>query len=162
MTITSRDAIGRADRTRYLIPGLAPLYGGLADFAWPLVRVMFGGFFIPHGCQKLLGWFHGNIAGTAKIMSSAGIEPAMFWAYYVGTLELVGGTLIVVGLFTRPVALLIAGFMLVGTFAVHWQFGYFWTSRGFSVPLLLAVLAVAHVIRGGGEYSVDRLLGREI
>jgi putative oxidoreductase len=149
-------------KTQYLIAALAPIYAKLDVFAWPLVRIMYGGFFIPHGCQKLFGWFNGNILGTAKVMSSAGIEPAMFWAYYIGTLEFFGGSLIVLGLFTRPIALLMAGFMFVGTVAIHWQFGYFWTNRGFSVPLLLFGLSIAFFIKGSGSCSLDRVFGREI
>ncbi len=147
---------------RLIVPALAPLYASLSDFAWPLVRVMFGFFFIPYGCQKLFGWFGGNIAGTMKAMASIGLEPAAFWAYYTGTLELVGGAMLMVGLFTRPVAVLMAASMFMGTFFVHWQFGYSWIARGFSAPLLLLVLSVAFVIRGGGEYSLDRALGREL
>ena len=147
---------------RFILPALAPLYAALETFSWPLIRIMFGFFFVPHGCQKLFGWFGGNVAGTIKFMEGIGLAPAAFWAYYVGTLELVGGLLLVVGLFTRPVAALMAGFMFVGTFFAHWQFGYFWTARGFAVPLLLLVLSLAFVIRGGGEYSLDRKIGREI
>jgi putative oxidoreductase len=95
-----------------------------------------------------------------SFMRHVGIEPAWFWAHYIGTLELVGGALLVVGLFTRPVAALMAGFMLVGVYA-HWQFGYFWTGKGFSVPLLLFILSLAFLIRGGGEYSLDRIMRRE-
>lgn len=148
------------DHGRYVIPSMAPVYERLQEFSWPLVRVMFGGFFIPHGCQKLFGWFHGDIGFTMKFMSSVGFEPSWFWAYLVGGLELVGGTLLLLGLFTRPVAALLAIFMIGGVYA-HSQFGYFWTGRGFSVPLLLAVLAIATLIRGGGEYSLDRRAGRE-
>ncbi|MEA2958537.1 MAG: hypothetical protein QOJ58_4043, partial [Alphaproteobacteria bacterium] len=42
---------------------------------------------------------------------------------------------------------------------VHWQFGYFWTNRGFAVPLTLFILSIAFVIKGSGEYSLDRALG---
>lgn len=139
---------------------LGPWTGAMSEFAWSLIRVMFGFFFIPHGCQKLFGWFGGNIVGTMKFMAGIGLEPAAFWAYYVGTLELVGGTVLILGLLTRPVALLMAGFMFVGTFFAHWQFGYFWTARGFSVPLLLLVLSIAFLIRGGGEYSLDNKIAR--
>jgi putative oxidoreductase len=90
------------------------------------------------------------------------LEPAAFWAYYTRTLELVGGGLLIVGLVTRPVAVLMVGLIFAGTFFEHWQFGYFWTARGFSVPLLLLVLSLAFVICGRGEYSLDRTLGRKI
>lgn len=144
-----------------IIPALSPIYLQLEPFTWPMLRAAFGLFFVPHGCQKLFGMFGGNIAGTIKFMSGVGIEPATFWAYYIGVLELAGGLLIAIGFLTRPIAALFVGFLLVGTFVAHWKFGYFWTARGFSVPLLLLVISLTILIRGGGEYSVDRAVGRE-
>src|SRR5258708_22789650 len=89
--------------SRYVFPALGPLYERCQRFAYPILRVSFGLWFIPHGCQKLFGLWGGNIAGTAKGMAAAGLEPGMFWAYYIGTLELVGGVLVAIGLLTRPV-----------------------------------------------------------
>jgi len=148
--------------SRYVFPALGSLYERYQRFAWPLFRVALGLWFVPHGCQKLFGWFGGNIAGTAKGMAAAGIEPSMFWAYYIGTLELVGGILLAIGFLTRPVAALFFGFMFVAVFFVHWKIGYFWTGRGLEMPLLLMVLCLVILIRGGGEYSVDRRIGREV
>ena len=92
--------------SRYVFPALGALYERCQRFAYPILRVTFGVWFIPHGCQKLFGWWGGNIAGVAKGMAAAGIEPGMFWAYYIGTLELVGGFLVAIGFLTRPVAAL--------------------------------------------------------
>jgi putative oxidoreductase len=148
--------------SRYVFPALGALYERCQRFAYPILRVAYGLWFVPHGCQKLFGWFGGNIAGTAKGMAGAGIEPAMFWAYYIGTLELVGGLLLAVGFLTRPIAALFFGFMFVAAFHVNIQAGYFWTSRGMEMPLLLLVLSVVILIRGGGDFSVDRRIGREV
>jgi len=148
--------------SQYVFPALGTFYERCQRFTWPIFRVALGLWFVPHGCQKLFGWFDGNIAGTAKGMAAAGIEPAMFWAYYIGTLELVGGLLLAVGFLTRPVAALFFGFMFVAAFHVNMKAGYFWTSRGMEMPLLLLVLSLLVLIRGGGEYSVDRRIGREI
>ena len=54
------------------------------------------------------------------------------------------------------------GFMAVATFYFNWRLGYFWTSRGLEMPLLLLVISAVILIRGGGEYSVDRRIGREV
>src|SRR5262249_21988552 len=134
----------------------------LKPYAYTLLRVAYGAWYVPHGGQKLFGWFGGNIANTAKGMESAGITPAMFWAYYIGALEFFGGILLVVGLLTRPVAALYVGFMAVATFYYNSKFGSFWTSRGLEMPLLLLVIAIVILIRGGGEHSLDRRIGREI
>lgn len=151
-----------AQSPQYVIPALGSIYERLKPYAYTILRVAYGAWYIPHGGQKLFGWFGGNIAGTAKGMESAGITPGMFWAYYIGTLELVGGALLVVGLLTRPVAALFLGFMAVAAFHVHWKIAYFWTSRGLEMPLLLMVIAIVILIRGGGEYSIDRRIGKEI
>lgn len=148
-------------QSRYIVPSLGGIWDKSADLAWPLLRIVYGLFYIPHGCQKLFGWWGGNIANTAKTMEAIGWTPGMFWAYYVGTLELAGGILLVLGLLTRPVALLFAGFMFVAAFVAHINIAYFWTARGMEMPLLLFLIAVAIVLRGAGEYSLDKKIGRE-
>ena len=145
-----------------MFPALGTLYQRCERYAWPILRVTYGLWFVPHGCQKLFGWFGGNIQGVAKGMAAAGIVPGMFWAYYIGILELVGGLLLAVGFLTRPVAALFFGFMAVATFYFNWRIGYFWTNRGLEMPLLLLIISVVILIRGGGEYSVDQRVGREI
>jgi putative oxidoreductase len=151
-----------AQGQHYVIPALGSIYERLKPYAYTILRVAYGAWYIPHGGSKLFGWLGGNIPGTAKGMEAAGITPGVFWAYYIGTLELVGGALLVLGFLTRPVAALFIGFMAVATFQVHWKIAYFWTSRGFELPLLLMIIAIVILIRGGGEYSLDRRIGREI
>ena len=151
-----------AQTPQYVFPALAKLYERCKPYTYTILRVSLGLWFVPHGCQKLFGWWGGNIANTAKGMAAASLEPAMFWAYYIGVLELVGGLLLAVGLATRPVAALFVGFMFVAAFHVNIKAGYFWTSRGMEAPLLLLVLCLLVLIRGGGEYSVDRRIGREV
>src|SRR5256885_10107444 len=69
--------------SRYVFPALGALYERCQRFAYPILRVAFGLWFIPHGCQKLFGWWGGDIAGTAKRMAAAGIEAGMVWADYI-------------------------------------------------------------------------------
>ena len=64
--------------------------------------------------------------------------------------------------FRALLPVLFIGFMAVAAFHVHWKIGYFWTGRGLEMPLLLLILALVILIRGGGEYSVDRRIGREV
>lgn len=149
-------------QARYIIPGLGAIWEKFGDLAWPLTRIIYGLFFIPHGCQKLFGWWGGDIARTAKTIEEIGFTPGIAWAYYIGTLELLGGILLVLGLWTRPVALLFAGFMFVAAFVAHMKIGYFWTGRGMEMPLLLLLLALIIILRGSGDYSLDKKIGREI
>ena len=148
--------------TRYLIPMLGPLYVRAQQFAYPILRITLGAFFIPHGCQKLFSWFGGSIQATIDGMTKLGWQMPVFWAYYIGVLEVIGGALIVLGFLTRPIAALFVGFMFVATFFVHLRFGYFWTSRGAEMPLLLLMISIVVLMRGGGRYSLDRRFGREI
>jgi putative oxidoreductase len=147
---------------RYFVSPLGPVYQRLDQLAWLLLRAMYGGFFIPHGAQKLFAMFGGGgPIKTAEGFARNGLEPSLFWAYYLGSLEFFGGMLILIGLFTRPVAALFFGFMFVAATWANVDRGYFWTKGGIEMPILLAVLALVILIRGGGAVSVDRLIGRE-
>ena len=147
---------------RYLVPALGGIYAVLSPYSWPLVRVATGLFFVPHGMQKLFGFWGGDLTRTAEGFAKQGLEPAMFWATYIGNLEFFGGILLAIGLLTRPVAALLCGFMAVAAFHVHLKVGWFWTARGMEIPLYLLLICLAILIRGGGALSVDRTLGREI
>ena len=151
-----------ATRPRRLIPALEPLYDRMSDYAYPLIRFTTGMMFVPHGAQKLFGLWGGSIAGTAGFFSKLGIEPAVPLTWYIALLEFFGGIAMALGLFTRPLAVLFAGFMAVATFYVHGGNGFFWTKAGFEYPLLLLLLCIAIAIRGGGKMSIDRHLGTEI
>jgi putative oxidoreductase len=112
--------------------------------------------------QKLFGFWGGDIARSAEGFAKQGLNPPLFWAYYIGCLEFFGGICLILGLLTRPVAALFAGFMFVAAFHVHMPNGWFWTNRGMEVPLYLMLICLAILIRGGGPLSFDRRLGREI
>ena len=150
------------ERPRYVVPALGGLYAALETYSWPLVRAATGLFFLPHGMQKLFGAWGGDILKTAAGFAREGLNPALFWAYYIGCLEFFGGLCLILGLLTRPVAALFAGFMLVAAFHVHMPIGWFWTGRGMELPFYLLLVCLAIVIRGGGPLSLDRAFGREL
>ena len=150
----------RENRTpERLIPQLSPLYDALTPYSWPLVRFAAGAMLIPHGWDKFVG---GSLSGVAGYMSSLGIQPGIFWATYIGLLELVGGTLLVIGLLTRFVAIQVFGFMMVAAFFVHWSNGFMWATGGFEYPLFWGLVARAIAIRGAGPLSVDAAIGKEL
>ena len=75
---------------------------------------------------------------------------------------IIGGILLVIGLFTRGAALAVAIFMLNAVYFTSKTGGFFWTNRGSEFSILLLACAVFFLIRGGGAWSVDRHLGREL
>src|SRR5580700_1622375 len=148
------------DRPRYVVPALGTVYSAIEVYSWPLVRAATGFFFLPHGMQKLFGFWGGDIARTVEGFAKQGLHPAWFWAYYIGSLEFFGGICLILGLLTRPVAALFAGFMFVAV--VHVKHGWFSVSGGMEVELYLLLMCLAILIRGGGPLSLDSRLGREI
>ncbi|MDJ0609635.1 MAG: DoxX family protein [Kiloniellales bacterium] len=147
---------------RPIIPALAPLYKSLSGLSYPLIRVATGLILVPHGAQKLFGWFGGyGLEGTAGFFAqNLGLEPGMFFAVLVGATEFFGGLFLALGLLTRPAAIGIAILMAVAI-TVHVPNGFFWTAGGYEYPLLWGLIALAIALKGGGELSVDRKIGRE-
>ncbi len=143
-----------------IIPLLAPAQRTLAPLVEPVLRLATGLLLVPHGAQKLFGWFGGyGLEGTGQFFASIGYPASM--ALVVGLIEFVGGLALAAGLLTRVAAGFIAGFLAVAVLQ-HSANGLFWNDGGLEYPLLWGLLALGFVIRGGGKYSVDRLIGREI
>ena len=145
------------DQPKLVFPALGRLYAHLSPYSCAFMRFCTGAILTPHGFQKLL-------ADSTQVgsMERLGLAPPIFWAYLVACTEGFGGILLAIGLFTRFAALAIAIEMAVITFALQWPNGYFWTQRGFEYPLFLGLLSVAVFFKGGGRYSVDHALGKEL
>ena len=141
-----------------IIPPLGGIYDALSGSSYPLIRFICGNSLIPHGYGKLFG---GGLQGAADFFAKVGIEPALPLATFIGILEFFGGILLAVGLLTRPVAVLVVGFMVVAIVQVHWANGFLWLTGGYEYPLFWGVVALAIAIRGGGPLSIDRAIGRE-
>lgn len=151
-----------ATQTRYIIPALGRIWDSLDGYAWAVLRIAYGAWYIPHGMQKLFGAFGGGaVSGTAAFFDKVGYSPGIFWGTLVGCTEFFGGILLVLGLLTRPVAGMFAVFMYVAAFHFNILRGYFWTKGGMEMPLLLLAIAIVILVRGGAEYSLDRKMGRE-
>lgn len=145
-----------------IVPVFASITHALSPFAEPLVRVAAGLLLVPHGAQKLFGWFGGyGIDATGQFFATKLGLPASL-AGVAGVIEFFGGLLLAAGIATRAVAALVLGVMAVAIVQVHLPAGFFWTDGGYEYPLLWAIVALSYVIRGGGRYSVDALVEREI
>jgi putative oxidoreductase len=147
---------------RYYIPTLGNLWVSLESYALPILRAGLGIILMAHGCQKLFGMFGGmGLNANAALFERLGYHPGMFWGTLVGCTELIGGILLVVGLFTRFAAAAVLIFMIVAVQFTSAK-GFFWSAGGYEYPLLIGACALFFLIRGGGHCSLDHVIGREI
>jgi putative oxidoreductase len=155
-------SMSSSSSSRYYVPALSSVYAALEPFMLPLLRITLGVILIPHGCQKLFGWFGGaGFARFSQIFEGIGYKPGAFWVAVVALTELVGGLMLVFGFFTRFAALAVVIFMLNAVWFTSAK-GFFWTAGGMEFSLLLLVVALVFMIRGGGEYSIDQKLNKEL
>ena len=115
-----------------------------------LLRVVAGFLFIQAGCLILFGWFGGMPGGEkVRLMSQTGIG---------GVLEFFGGILIMLGLFTRPVAFILSGMMAVAYWQFHFPNGR-WPVQNEGMPAVLFCFIFLYMAaRGGGDWSLDALI----
>ena len=123
-----------------------------------LVRIMVGFTFSLHGWQKFFGMFGGIGGARAPLDSMLGAA---------GVLETFGGALIMLGLFTRPVAFILSGEMCVGYFRTHAPQGLWplmgnakFGANGGELAVFYSFFYLWLCAAGAGPWSVDRLLGR--
>jgi putative oxidoreductase len=141
-----------------IIPALGVVYRTVAPITEPLIRVVAGGSLAIHGYQILSS----DIAASARFLESAGFENGVFWAYVVGGVEFVCGLFLALGLLTRVAAAPIIGFLVIAIVTYHWQFGFNWEARGIEYPLFWSIVVFHFLVRGGGPWSLDALIGREL
>ena len=118
--------------------------------ALSILRIMTGLLFLERGTQKLLG-FPPSEHAFPPLFSLMGLQ---------GALELVGGFLILIGLFTRPVAFILAGNMAVAYFMAHAPRGFFPTLNGGQLAILFCFVFLYLAVGGGGQWSVDAQIAR--
>ena len=130
-----------------------------AGFASLALRIPVGIILAAHGAQKLFGWFGGyGLEGTGGWMASNGLEPGYLMALLAGSAEFFGGVALILGLLTRPAALVNAFTMLVAITSIHISNGLFMTNNGYEFALSLFAATLALAIQGGGSLSVDNRL----
>ena len=118
-----------------------------------ILRIMTGLLFLAHGSQKFLYFPAGERAGFGWTFS----HPAA----YAGIIELVGGLLIALGLFTRPAAFVASGTMAVAYFMGHAPQGFWPVNNMGDAAILYAFVFLYFVFAGPGRLSLDSRIGRE-
>jgi putative oxidoreductase len=121
-----------------------------APLTLSLMRIVFAVTFFAHGTQKILGF-------PASSMN----RPAFSLPWTAGVLELVGGALLIVGLFTRPVAFVLSGLMAFAYFLAHAPKGFFPALNGGDAAILFCFGFLYLVFAGAGSVSLDAYLGRK-
>ncbi len=110
-----------------------------------VLRIMSAMLFMEHGTLKILG-FPASDRPAPELLSLSGMA---------GVLELFGGVLLVVGLFTRPVAFLLSGQMAFAYFIAHAPRSFYPVLNGGDAAILYCFVFLYFVFAGGGTWSID-------
>lgn len=153
------DEIGAIDKSKLIIPQLGGIYRHVAPLSYAFVRIVIALLFLQGGIEKLfLGGADRIAAGN---ITKLGLSFPHAWAWTVAGLDFFGSILLGLGLFTRPVAVAFLIEVTVISFGIAAPRGFFWTTNGAEITLLMAFVLIGFLFGGGGRYSIDRLIGRE-
>jgi putative oxidoreductase len=133
-----------------------------------ILRLVLGLVMVPHGAQKLLGWFGGQgfEATIDTFQAMFGLPPAV--TALVIVIEFFGGLALLAGVFSRLAALGLGAVMVGAVVTVHARNGFFmdWygtqNGQGFEYHLLALGLATAVLLSGSGAFSIDRLIAHRV
>lgn len=144
---------------RLIFPGLAGFYASVSDLWYPMIRIALGAILFIHGWNKVNG---PGLAGVTKYFGSLGLPAPELFAGSAIFIETVGCICIAIGLFTRFFAAALAIELLIAMFAAHWAKGLSNGAGGYEYILFLGIVTFAIALRGGGPYSADRLIGKQL
>ena len=129
-----------------------------------IARVVLGIIFFAHGAQKMLGWYGGSgLANSMRTFTEHLHFPSAL-AFLVIAGEFFSGVGLIVGLFSRIAALVVALTMVGAVATVHFRFGHFlnWfgnqEGHGIEYHLLVIALALVVLVKGGGAFSLDHIV----
>ena len=126
---------------------MARFMRGYESQTYAALRIVVGLLFLTHGMQKLFGF------------PLAAPEMPLFIAYVAGGIELVGGTFVMIGLFTRWAAFLCSGLMAAAYWMVHGTKALFPIENGGEPAVLYCFVFLFFSTRGAGIWSVDASRG---
>jgi putative oxidoreductase len=117
-----------------------------------ILRIVAGLILLEYGLAKLVGWPAVKMFENLPWLSLFGIA---------GMFELVGGSLLVLGLFTRPVAFVLSGEMAAAYFIEHSPRGFFPLLNHGELAVMLCFLCLYLFFAGGGPWSLDAMMRRK-
>ncbi|MBV9557482.1 MAG: DoxX family protein [Pseudolabrys sp.] len=143
---------------RLIFPGLSSFYNSMEPVAYTIARVVFGIIMVIHGWPKAM------VAGVDRVGAAFSNNYGLptWFAYLAVFFEVFGGAALVVGLFTRFFSAAIAIELLIAMFAAHFAKGFSVGGGGYEYVLFLGIVCFYFAIRGGGPYSVDAKLRKEL
>ncbi len=119
------------------------------------IRLVLGMIMIVHGAQKVFGvWGGEGFNAWISQVAPLNLRPSWLWLALFAFFELIGGLLVLIGLYTRIGALMIALVMLYGIF-IQLRNGFFVMQGGYEYVLALFAMAVSLMISGAGNLSLD-------
>jgi len=121
-----------------------------SDQLLSVLRIMSGLLFLQHGTTKYLSFPVTKMSGASPMTMSGA----------AGLIELVGGVLLAIGLFTRPVAFILSGTMAVAYFYAHHPRGFFPIINAGELAVLYCFVFLYIAAAGGGAWSIDRMRSR--
>jgi putative oxidoreductase len=138
------------------------------DWTVGIARIVLGLIFFAHGAQKMLGWYGGpGLAESLRTFTEhLHLPPPLAFLVIAG--EFFGGIGLIVGLFSRIAALVVALTMVGAIATVHVRYGLFlnWSGsqegHGIEYHLLAIALALVVVVKGAGAFSLDRLVQEHV
>lgn len=158
MKMTIRDAVPNVLQSRVQRLAKPVIDLETAPYAILLLRVSLGLLFLSHGLLKVLTF---TLPGTAQFFASVGLPG--FMATPVALAEIVGGVLLIAGIYTRWIALVLFPILLVATFRVHGANGWLFTNEGggWEFPALFSIACLVQFLLGDGAFAIGPIWHRK-
>ena len=150
-----------------IFPALGAVYEALGPWVEALLRFAVGAAMVPHGMRMCLGYFKGtggpisSLPDVAAMYERKGYRPGWLWTYGTVLTQFVAAPCVALGLFTRPMALVLFVLLTLSAYDHAKYDGYFWNKVGLEYPAMWAICVLYFVVHGGGIISLDYwLIGR--